>query len=183
MPIITSNMTIWMTSDSHFSHKNIIEYCSRPFVSVEAMNKHLVDAWNGCVRDDDIVIHLGDVAMARPCDSELALRHLKGRKVLVCGNHDSKRHKRLYASLGWMLLDRLIVENVLMQHHYLLDDDHDFELVLHGHAHGTQHARAKHIDVGVDAPSSCDYAPINAASLMPLPQFFALGRALNMFIR
>lgn len=176
-------MKIWITSDSHFSHKNIIEYCSRPFTDVEQMNEHLVDAWNSCVRDGDIVLHLGDVAMGRPCDSEPALRRLNGRKVLVHGNHDSKRHMRLYASLGWSICERLIVDDVLLQHRYLPDDDHGFELVLHGHAHGTQHARKKHIDVGVDAARSHGYAPIDAGLLMSRSQLFALRAALNFVLR
>lgn len=145
------------------------------------MNKHLIDVWNGCVRDGDIVVHLGDVAMGHPCDSELALRHLKGRKVLVCGNHDSKRHKRLYASLGWLLLDRLIVGDVLMQHHYLTHE-HDFELVLHGHSHGSKELD-RHIDVGVDAKHSVNYAPIVGEELLSRNQLHQLMLVMNMLVR
>lgn len=35
-------MTVWVTSDTHFSHKNIIEYCNRPFKDIYHMNETLV---------------------------------------------------------------------------------------------------------------------------------------------
>lgn len=33
---------VWFTSDTHFSHWNIIRFCSRPFGSIEEMNDELV---------------------------------------------------------------------------------------------------------------------------------------------
>ena len=57
----------WITSDTHWSHKNIIEYCGRPFVDasgnpdVELMDKTLLRNWRETVKGDDTIIHLGDV--------------------------------------------------------------------------------------------------------------------------
>ena len=34
---------IFYTSDLHFSHSNIIQYCNRPFDSVEQMNDTLIN--------------------------------------------------------------------------------------------------------------------------------------------
>lgn len=36
----TSNL--FLTSDSHFNHANIIKFCNRPFDSVEEMNETLI---------------------------------------------------------------------------------------------------------------------------------------------
>ncbi len=79
---------VWFTSDTHFGHKNILEYEkeARPFQSVEEMNEALISNWNDTVRPKDIIWHLGDFAFGRS-HVELAGR-LNGRKRLIMGNHD-----------------------------------------------------------------------------------------------
>lgn len=79
---------VWFTSDTHFGHKNILEYEkeARPFETVEEMNEALISNWNDTVRPKDIVWHLGDFAFGRS-NIELAGR-LNGRKRLIMGNHD-----------------------------------------------------------------------------------------------
>lgn len=78
---------IFLTSDTHFSHKNIIRYCNRPYADVSYMNQGMIDAWNSVVNDGDIVYHLGDFSM-----HEKSVKHyldrLYGIKVLIRGNHD-----------------------------------------------------------------------------------------------
>ena len=41
---------IWFTSDTHFYHNKIVEYCQRPFASVEEMNEELIARWNDIFR-------------------------------------------------------------------------------------------------------------------------------------
>lgn len=81
-------MTTWFTSDTHFSHKNIIKYCDRPFADVHEMNEAIIDNWNSVVSADDTVFHLGDVAMGPIAESLPLVSRLNGYKILVCGNHD-----------------------------------------------------------------------------------------------
>ena len=79
---------LYLISDTHFCHKNIIDYCSRPFKSVEQMDKTMIDNWNKLVTDDDIIIHLGDFALATENQIRELLSQLNGYKILIRGNHD-----------------------------------------------------------------------------------------------
>lgn len=83
---------IFLTSDHHFGHANIITYSNRPFANTEEMDWCLVDKWNAVVKPEDHVYHLGDVTMARKPAQEGAFinicRQLNGHKRLILGNHD-----------------------------------------------------------------------------------------------
>lgn len=75
----------YFTSDTHFSHTNIIKYCNRPFKSVEEMDEVLIANWNSVVKKTDQVFHLGDFGY----NYKIAQR-LNGHKHLIWGNHDRK---------------------------------------------------------------------------------------------
>lgn len=78
----------YFTSDTHFGHQNIIKFCNRPFDSVNHMNEALIANWNSTVTPDDVVFHLGDVALGPWAEWDRLLTRLNGYKVLVVGNHD-----------------------------------------------------------------------------------------------
>ncbi|HEU4807805.1 MAG TPA: hypothetical protein VFT01_06045, partial [Homoserinimonas sp.] len=82
-------MTTWWTSDTRFSHVNIIRYSKRPFADVDEMNRALIKKWNDRVAPDDVVWHLGDLALGRDIRAQVAMTSvLNGRRKLVPGNHD-----------------------------------------------------------------------------------------------
>ena len=62
---------VWITSDSHFSHVNIIKYCNRPFDNVETMNETIIKNWNNAVSKDDLVFHDLYVKTQNPTDARI----------------------------------------------------------------------------------------------------------------
>lgn len=157
----------FITSDTHFWHKNIIEYEKRPFVSIEHMNDAMVKRWNAVVGKQDIVYHLGDLSFSVPMDYLAGLLDsLNGEIVLVCGNHDAKSQNRL-ARLGRFreivrYPHKLIVDdNVILSHIPMrLGDDSPF-INIYGHVHGNADFRT------IDANGACvcverwDYRPVD----------------------
>ena len=79
---------IWLTSDTHFLHKRVIEFCRPQFTSVEEMNETLIENWNKVVKPGDKVYHLGDVYIGNPNFLKAIWLRLNGRKRLILGNHD-----------------------------------------------------------------------------------------------
>ena len=156
-------MTIFITSDTHFGHGNIIRYCSRPFATCEEMDRSMKAAWNAVVSADDLVLHVGDVAFGGRPFVERNVSQLNGRKVLVRGNHDKNVFVNIYKGLGWIVETHIVLPHVFVVHNPRQDKvpvPEGTKLVVHGHTHGTWTAPG-FIDAGVDAlgKNAC-YAPV-----------------------
>jgi calcineurin-like phosphoesterase family protein len=93
---------IFLTSDTHFNHLNILKYEpeTRPFSSVEDMNEAIIANWNSVVSPEDTVYHLGDFFMGRYDAIEGILDRLNGTIKLIRGNHDTKARLDLYKARG-----------------------------------------------------------------------------------
>ena len=92
---------IYIISDTHFSHRNIIEYCNRPYEDIETMNKDIVQKWNSIVNPEDVVIHLGDVGFGLVEQLQPLIHSLNGYKILIRGNHDTKRGIDSWKNIGF----------------------------------------------------------------------------------
>lgn len=79
---------VFFIADTHFGHKNIIEYENRPFQSVEEMDNTLIDNWNKTVKKREKVYMLGDFGLSNKQRIKEIVSILKGYKVLILGNHD-----------------------------------------------------------------------------------------------
>lgn len=87
-------MATFITSDTHFFHKDIIKICSRPFASITDMHERMVANWNSVVGAGDLVIHLGDLYWRASLEEAHALlQRLHGHIYLVRGNHDPSIEK------------------------------------------------------------------------------------------
>ncbi len=155
----------FFTSDLHFFHKNIIEFCNRPYTSVEDMNKKLVENWNNKVSATDKVYVLGDVSFGKPVDTLEVLAELKGHIYLVPGNHDRKGRTTVDdLSALWKILPEYSLLKLSPTYKFVLSHFpfHSWErgwVNLHGHTHGTYPSKYMQHDVGVDVN---DYVPISA---------------------
>lgn len=85
---------VFFTSDTHFTHANIIRFCSRPFKNVEEMDETMIANWNRVVGENDIVFHLGDFCMGGSSKWTNVLNRLNGKIYLIIGNHDMKNLKQ-----------------------------------------------------------------------------------------
>ncbi len=154
-------MTVWFTGDTHFSHANIIEYCNRPFASVEEMDETLIRNWNDRVKPGDIVYHLGDFAFHKKADEvkQLANR-LNGQIHLVYGNHDWKPTHKAEGCFVWRGHKKLIkIDGIKISLNHYAEEvwwcSHHGGWMLHGHSHGTMPVRGMRVDVGVDGWQYC----------------------------
>jgi len=80
---------VFVISDMHLGHANVIKYCSRPFSDVVEMNKTLIANWNAVVGENDIVINIGDFIWRGGIWDKI-LEKLNGKQILVLGNHDRR---------------------------------------------------------------------------------------------
>lgn len=87
-PISIDGRKVWMWSDLHFWHKNIIEFSERPYDDLEQMHEHLLLNHNELVGPDDIVIWGGDVGFKGTTILNEMLAEYNGYKILIVGNHD-----------------------------------------------------------------------------------------------
>ena len=78
---------IFYTADLHFHYEPFLP--SRPFDTVEDMDRQLIDRWNEAVSEDDTVYVVGDVGYNRGLVPGDALSRLRGHKHLIRGNHDT----------------------------------------------------------------------------------------------
>jgi calcineurin-like phosphoesterase family protein len=148
---------IFITSDHHFFHNNIIKYCNRPFRDYEEMNEFMIKKWNEVVREGDIVIHLGDFAFRNK--AYLILPRLNGMVVLVRGNHDLN----ITREDGVIIVeDRIIIGNLIFTHKPLeqIDIPEGFKNI-HGHIHD----KDSYFGVNVSVEKT-NYTPIDIETLI-----------------
>ena len=106
---------MFITSDLHMFHKNILAYCERPYNNIEEMNSDIIRKFQN-LPDNSVVWNLGDVFFGKEINKhslELmknTVSQMKGNKTfcLVLGNHDKnvaklfkKNGTDLYKEIGF----------------------------------------------------------------------------------
>lgn len=166
----------WFTSDTHFGHKGVIEYCKRPFEDVEEMNAELIRRWNVCVKPEDTVYHLGDFSFVGSVATKEIISNLNGGIILIRGNHDSKPHRFFKVILPSLMISIGKFSVNLSHYPYAGEttDERDFTdrqlkdegyPLLHGHVHCEWKTKKNMINVGVDQWA---FAPVSEQEIQEL---------------
>jgi calcineurin-like phosphoesterase family protein len=164
---------IWFTSDQHYGHDKIIEYCDRPFKNVDEMNEELIKRYNDLVKPDDLVYHLGDFAFDN--NPGKFFHRLNGDKILILGNHDRQPVKQLPWKSVHDYYELKIGKTFIVLCHYcfkVFNKSHRGALQFFGHSHGSMSDNRQQLDIGVD---NNNFYPINLdqieTKLKKLPAF------------
>lgn len=158
---------IFMTSDCHYGHKNIIRFCNRPFKDVVEMRESLIKNWNDRVTYQDSVYVLGDFSFEKNDeDTSNILNRLNGQKFLVLGNHDNHLKSKSLSKFSWVknYYELRDGDNKLVLFHFPIsvwNKGHHGSYHLHGHVHGSHNdCKIRRYDVGVDVVNH-NYAPVS----------------------
>lgn len=156
----------FFTADEHFGHSKILEYCNRPFLSVEEMDAEIIRRHNEVVGRKDIVVHAGDFAFCKNREeaAEKYIKKLNGKHIFLSGSHDrwmgSKRPPEIYTVQ--------IEKQLIVCCHYAMRQwprSHYGSWHLFGHSHGDLEPQGLSLDVGVDCH---DFYPFSFLQLQKI---------------
>lgn len=138
-------------SDLHLFSKNQtiegLNFDNRPFKTIDEMHEAILNNWNSRVTNGDTVYILGDISNRGKNEDLIAfVARLKGKKILIAGNHDDIRDYR-YKQLFYAVYDYFeLSENVkgqaykLVLCHYpilMWNGQHNGTILLYGHLHNS----------------------------------------------
>lgn len=156
----------YFTADLHIGHKNIIEYCGRPFRTADgqpdsdAMRRQFIENFRSVLRPGDELYVLGDLSFQ--LDEAIAfLQHIPGQKFMIWGNHDPQGKDRavlekMFVKTGELYEAKLKNGTRAIMCHYPMlrwNKGHFGSYMLHGHTHGEckyPPDPMRILDVGVD---------------------------------
>jgi calcineurin-like phosphoesterase family protein len=151
---LVSDTDLLFWSDTHFFHKNIIQYSDRPFMDVYDMNEQLVNNFNEVATHDTVSIWVGDVSFKEVIFTNELLDRCKGYKILVVGNHDFNRGKLQVYNFD-EIHSIIQLNDYIITHHPWEKKPHGMKII-HGHTHNENTKYTKHINVSVEQQ---DYRP------------------------
>lgn len=166
---------IFVTSDTHFNHKNIVRGISnwpeghntRDFNTLEQHDSVIVNNINNVVGQDDILYHLGDWSF----NGEENIKQFRNRIIcknihLILGNHDHHIRKHPENYLGYFTSIQevkylTINKQLFFLSHFpykIWDKMQDGCIHLYGHCHGSLNDPGdRSMDVGIDTNNFFPY--------------------------
>ena len=153
---------VFFTSDLHFGHKNIIQYCNRPFKNTTEMDNTIIENWNKTIPKDGIVFNLGDLGMNLNSYKNL-LHKLNGKIYHIIGNHDNSETINYLKSIGIQCYDMAEInisdneiegQQTIVLCHYQFNQwnhSHRGSWHLYGHDHVLIHKNKNaSLNIGID---------------------------------
>ena len=164
------NENYYIISDTHFGHKNIMEYEGRP----EDYAERIVKNWQKTIGKQDKILFLGDLALYNKEDAQKWCSQLTGEKFMVRGNHDGAS-ETWYKDMGFTVVPPIYKRfkdkhekyiNVLLTHEPVQSLPKDW-FNIHGHIHRGLHrddkTTASHFNASVEV---LDYTPIKLHKIL-----------------
>jgi len=189
---INQKKNIWITSDTHYGHKNICRgvtdwrtkdgkipiNSTRDFASLDLMNDTIVNNINNCVGQDDVLIHLGDWSFG----GYENIRKFRERIIcesvyLIYGNHDHNIRnnrdniKELFVET-YSYAELVYDKNTFVLFHYPILS---WNCISRGYVHlfGHQHSSpdkkfrtGKSMDIGIDTHEK--FQPYNIKEIVQI---------------
>lgn len=160
----------YFTADPHYAHEGVIEFCKRPFASIQDHDDCLIEETNAVVGRDDELIVVGDCFWSGGYRKPGHFRNRINcrRVVLIWGNHDkasvacqfSETHDVKMVKLGRKVTPNSIEHVQLFLSHYPVaywPSSHHGSLHAYGHCHDQREATLdqmfpgrRSMDCGVD---------------------------------
>jgi len=135
-------MNIYFTSDFHLNHFNIINYCNRPFTTLEEMNSTIIAKFNERVKEDDMCFYLGDFVFKSGTgrgegepDKAVNFRNQLNCKniIFIEGNHDRKGRNSLRTPIRKIVINYGGMDICMIHNPSHIDWNYKFHIV--GHVH------------------------------------------------
>jgi calcineurin-like phosphoesterase family protein len=164
------NIDIWLTSDTHFDHINIMKYepsRSERFKDHLEMTDYLIENWNSVVKPNDLIFHLGDVFFCKADRMKEIADRLNGRKILIRGNHDKGYSNGKFKSLSFDVYNYYYINDLLLSHYPQNEDALKVAIAntdLIGNVHGHVHSNIGGLDQSIYRCVSVEltnYTPIH----------------------
>ena len=173
---IEKNRKVYITSDTHYGHKNICRGVTdwrlpdggipmdqtRDFDTIEKMNERIIQNINSVVGEDDVLFHLGDWSFGGFENVQKFRDRILCKEIhLILGNHDTHIEndrynvQELFTSVNHYT-KLMYKNNTFVLFHYPIasyDGLNKGHIHLHGHVHlptNLRFGKGKKMDVGMD---------------------------------
>jgi calcineurin-like phosphoesterase family protein len=173
---IDKERKVFVTSDTHYGHKNICRGVTewrlpdgsvpssqtRDFNTIEQMNETIVNNINSVVGQDDVLIHLGDFSFGGFENIQKFRDRILCKEIhLILGNHDTSIEKNrenvqeLFTSVSHYTKLMYKFKTFVLFHYPVTSWDglNKGHIQLHGHVHlptNLRFGKGKKMDVGMD---------------------------------